>query len=261
MNPKNNLGMIYGIIGIACILVFSIAAYVIFQNMTATPMAVNTNETSTTAVSNITNTTNTTNQEAAPLTKQQKLDALFDIRSKKAETKLFYSEKLGVGFTYLPYSEYNPSVEVMVTEKGDTIYVHDAKYEPETGQSIQVFTKDEKLTLEEAMTDRFLKDYKKTDCFATADSRTDFMPNGYTAAVISFSEELAAKDGPWWDIGDKCPVGYTATNGIQYFVMNSAVPGKFLFLKLGQDSMARDGSIVEDGKEFHDWSYSLQIVE
>ncbi len=247
--------MIYGIVALACVVVLSIAGYVIVRNIMADSTAVNTNGNANIVVSN------TTNEQAVPLTKQQKLDALFDIRSKAPETKLFYSEKLGVGFTYLPQSQYDSSVETVVTEKGDTIYVHDAKYEPETGKSIQVFTKDDKLTLEEAIQNRFLKDYKKTDCFVAAYSPTEVAPSGYTAAEISFSEDLAPKEGPWWDIGDKCPADYTATNGIQYFVMNSAVPGKYLFLKLGQDSMSRDGSIVEDGAEFHDWSYSLRIVE
>lgn len=259
MNLKNNLSVIYSIVGIACIVVLSIAAYVIAQNLTEKPTVLNT--TSYIDANTSTPTTNIMNQPAAPLTKQQKLDSLFDISTKAPETKLFYSEKLGVGFTYLPQSQYDSSVETVVTEKGDMIYVHNAQYEPETGQSIQVFTKDEKLSLEEAIQNRFLKEYDKKDCFAAAYTNTEMIPSGYTTAEISFSEDLAPKDGAWWDIGDKCPVTYTTTNGIQYFVMNPDVPGKYLFLKLGQESISRDGSIVEDGGELHDWSYSLRIVE
>ena len=262
MNPKNNLSVIYAIVGIACIVVLSIAAYVIVQKTTAKPTALNVNPyTNTDTKTAASNATNGTNEQAASLTKQQKLDSLFDLRSKKAETKLFYSEKLGVGFTYLPRPEYNSTVETTVTEKGDMIYIHDTKYEPETGQSIQVFTKDEKLSLEEAIQNRFLKEYDKKDCFAAAYTNTEMIPSGYTAAEISFSEDLAPKDGAWWDIGDKCPVPYTRTNGIQYFAMNPDVPGKYVFLKLGQDSLALDGSIEVDGQQLRDWSYSLRIVE
>ena len=69
---------------------------------------------------------------------------------KEAGTKIYYSEKLGVGFTYLsPVANYTPKI----TETATKIDLD--------GQSIEVFTKDPKLTLAEAIKSKFLQGFQE----------------------------------------------------------------------------------------------------
>lgn len=55
---------------------------------------------------------------------------------------------------------------------------------------------------------------------------------------------------------EKCPLYYSEVGGLKYFLMNKEVPDKFLFINLGQDSIASDGTIGE----VNDWSRSIKIL-
>src|SRR3990167_160373 len=129
---------------------------------------------------------------------QQNLNSIFELSKKEAGTKIYYSEKLGVGFTYLsPVANYTPKI----TETATKIDLD--------GQSIEVFTKDPKLTLAEAIKSKFLQGYNSND----------------VSAGISFPP-TNDPDAPWWQNSDKCQQYYSETNAVQYFLMNKDVPGK-----------------------------------
>jgi len=191
---------------------------------------------------------------------QQNLNSLFGLDRKEADTEIYYSDKLGVGFTYVP-SQGQAGIDstVTVTEIGDKIYVHGANGEPEQGQSIEVFTKDSNLTLGEAIEARFLGGYDPNDCFVKNYGTNETRLENYVSAGISFPPS-SDPDAPWWQNADKCPQHYSESNGIQYFLMNEDVPGKFLFVEIGQDSIASDGTPITTEGGFN-WSHSIRILE
>lgn len=187
----------------------------------------------------------------------QNLNSIFDLSEKETGTRLYYSDKLGVGFTYVPNQAGTPAVEV--TEIGDKIYVHYDNEKPEQGKSIEIFTKDPNLTLEEAIRAKFLTGYNSSDCFVkTYEASQTGLPN-YISAGISFPRTNDPSI-PWWQNADKCPQNYRETNGGQFFLMNKDVPGKLLFVILGQDSITSDGTpkTAEGG---FDWSHSIRILK
>lgn len=189
------------------------------------------------------------------------LNTIFDLGKKVPDAKIYYSDKLGVGFTYVPSaSGYSP---VTVTEISNKIYVHAADLDPTQGQSIEVFPKDPKLTLQEAIKAKFLVGYDPKDCFVKTYDQAPENPDpglpNYAFAGISFPLGNDANE-PWWQNAGKCPANYSETNGIQYFVMNKDVPNKFAFVVVGQDSIAPDGTPTTPDYGFN-WSHSLQILQ
>lgn len=195
-------------------------------------------------------------------------DKLFEIKKKSADTKLFYSDRLGVGFTYTSFSPddhtHLPTDEVKAIEQGNKIYL-DYIGRTDHNYSVEVFTKDPKLTLEEAISKQFLSGYSPKDCFVKSYSVTtslhsavmNFAPptsTNYVSAGISFPMTTDPNyDGPWWE-NNKCPAHYSESNVIQYFMMNPAVPNKFVFVKDGNLSITSDGAGA-------DWSNSIRIIK
>lgn len=177
--------------------------------------------------------------------------------SPTAET--FTSDRLGVTFTYEPKPI--ETFEVVVTERDNKIYVHGTEEEPEQGKTIEVFSKDASLSLSDAIKLQFLKNIAVTDCFVEdiARSPEDPRPGSYIFAEISYPPP-ATPDAPFWENSFKCPQEYSKTNAVQYFMMNQEVPTKFIFVKLGQDSITTDG-VVRDGESRYDWSSSIRIVK
>lgn len=174
-------------------------------------------------------------------------DLLFGLDKKVAGTKLYYSDKFGLGFTY--FSE-DPNFSSEIKES-DRIIVSD--------QSIEVFSKDPKISLEQAIKDRFLEGYDSKDCFVKISETNEQEMSNYVAAVISFPISTDS-NGPWWQNADKCPKDYSETNGIRYFLMNKDVPGKFLFVRIGQALAASDGMPLVNGSLFN-WTHSIRILE
>ncbi len=167
------------------------------------------------------------------------LDAIFELSKKKAGTKIYYSEKLGVGFTYLQTEKYNPEI----LESGNRIDVG--------SHWIEVFKKDEKSTLSDAITKELLTGIDPKDCFVKMEPKYNRL-GGYLGAVIDYAYPSDPND--WWKAADKCPKSYTPAGFVSYFLMNKDVSDKFIFLMAGQEPGLSDGS---DG----DWLTSLQILK
>lgn len=149
--------------------------------------------------------------------------------------KTFTSPDLGIRFSYL---EKQQTPGTMSTKQmGNKVYVYDTKYPADQGQYVEVFTKEKGDTLETAIGKMFLKDYPPADCFAEKISdpvAKQAHPNSFVFAHITFPksenfsmEELDAKS-------QKCPKGYTETNGISYFLNDTNHPTQFVFFSIGQ---------------------------
>ena len=179
------------------------------------------------------------------------LEAIFRLEEKEPGTELYYSEELGVGFTYLVPSGLNSEANVVVNEFGDTITVF--------GQSIEVFKKNVTVTFKEAIELTLLRGYDPAKCFVVGGpARFPDVPDGYSAAEISYPQELVNGEPAW--LHHECPPKYSQTNGVLYFLYNDAVPDKFLFVSIGQDSPASDGTprTAEGG---FNWTHSIRILE
>jgi hypothetical protein len=176
-------------------------------------------------------------------------------------TKRYTSEALGITFTY--NARPVETFEVKVTEIGNKIYLHGTKEDPvKLGKMIEVFSKNSNQTLSEAIKERFLKNLDPKDCFVVdiASDPADPRPSTYTYAEISYPPPTDSND-PFWVNGAKCPQPYSKTNAVQYFMANSTFPSKYVFLQLGQDSIADDGTQPGADGSRRDWSASIRIVK
>ena len=193
---------------------------------------------------------------------QDELNTIFEMNKKKAGTKLFYSEKLGVGFTYrlleelIPYNRY----EASATEKGNGVAV--GYYEKEEPKSdwinLEVFTKDPKDTLEQAITKEFLQGVNSKKCFAQKYENEYLSKKNpqYKYAEI-FYAPTQVEEGINNGI-ENCPEKihrYVRTNASLYFFEDTRVPSKYVFVVIGQESAANSGLGNED------WSGSIRILK
>lgn len=181
-------------------------------------------------------------------TAESDLNRIFDIAEKEPGTKLYYSEKLGVGFTYLPYSWNSP---VEISESDNKINV--------ASQTIEIFAKNPNISLEGAIKEKFLQGYDPKECFVKIYNGNEQKLSNYISAGISFPPS-DIPGSPWWQNADKCPQGYSETNGVQYFLMNEDSPDRFIFVKLGQAPAASDGTPQTENSNFN-WSHSIRIVK
>ncbi len=196
----------------------------------------------------------------SPVSTKALSDYVPDMTGKKTGTKSYYSEKLGVGFTYSPSQDGTKSrdQQVVVTEIGNKIFLNLAGQKPEVGQWLEVFTTKE-ATLPEAITVQFLKGIDPKVCFPKAYVGG---AQGFAPANIAPENDYAGisypapsdPNAPYWDGGLKC-TSYSETNGIQYFVMNKKVPNKFIFVSVGQYSLTDDGVVDQN------WTNSIKIVK
>ncbi len=181
---------------------------------------------------------------------QDELNKIFEMDKKSPDTKLFYSEKLGIGFTY----EDNG---VSIREVGNKIYFD---YPTDSGEKIpklEIFTKDPKDNLNKAVTNDFLTGANPEDCFVV----TNFTTETYKTAEISYpiTEDTSSDPLPWWDNISKCPTkaqNYARTNGAQYFFMQPEKPSQYGFVRIGQDIGPLSGF-----SEIRDWSETIRFLK
>jgi len=175
--------------------------------------------------------------------------------------KLYTSNNLGITFTY--ESQPAEMFEVTVTERDNKIYLHGARGEqPEQGKLIEVFSKDPNSSLNEALKNQFLKNLSEQDCFVESIPHLaeDPRPDNYQFAEIAYPPP-SDPNQPFWQNAEKCPMQYSRTNAVQYFMYNPDIPNKFVFLRLGQDSITNDGRANIDPDQRYDWSASIRIFK
>lgn len=193
---------------------------------------------------------------------QDELNTIFEMDKKKAGTKLFYSDKLGVGFTYsLPEDLPSNIYEISAVEKGNGVAL--GYYEKGSTKSewinLEVFTKDPKDTLEQAITKELLSGVDPKKCFAQKHSDIDSLKEQqpqYNYAEIFYP--VPTNGDVWFGGITNCPEKvqiYAATNGRQFFSEDPKVPSKYLFVRVGQESIASSG-LGNEG-----WERSLRILK
>lgn len=162
------------------------------------------------------------------------------------DVQSYTSQKLGISFNYFTGVDKSGDNQtgVKVLEEGDKIYVYLPYDKPEQGQSVEVFAKDPKDTLSEAITKKFLGGISPKDCFVEAvHGAISVLPasSSLVAAIINYPPP-SSPDAPFWQNSDKCPAGYSATNGISYFLMDKNHPDRFMYLNIGQYAILGDGN-------------------
>lgn len=179
---------------------------------------------------------------------QQEIDIAFGIKEKQQGTKVFYSQDFGFGFTYASHKGTDIPLEI-IDDQNDTIYLHFLnELPPVSRKSIQVFGKNPNMTLGEAVRFRFLFNKNPANCAVEARQAVQEPSSSYERVEISYVHSQDAN----FTTEDPCFIYYTRG----YFLMNKEVPDKFLFINLGQDSIASDGTIGE----VNDWSRSIKIL-
>lgn len=176
------------------------------------------------------------------------LSQLFDLSKKEPGTKLYFSERLGVGFTYLSH----PSDTVTVQESENKISIG-TKFDTQT---IEVLKTDGNDTLRAAIERNFLQGYNPQDCFVAMYKQ---WRGDHERAGISFPPTDDPNLEPWAG-SQKCPPSYSETNGAQYFMKSNSVPGKYIFVRIGQDSVATDGTPRDAQGNGFNWDHSIQIL-
>jgi len=158
----------------------------------------------------------------------------------KPDSLLYSSARLGISFYYAASSQ-NQSFSVR--ESGSKVFVYPANTPPESGQFVEVFSKDEDDSLAQAISQRFLSGISSQKCqvVETVDG------NGLSRAEISYPSPTEPEGSmPRWDYGLECPADYKQTNGIRYFTYDPRNPGVFAFVSIGQYSIP-SGSTTQQG--------------
>ena len=144
--------------------------------------------------------------------------------------KKYTSPQLGISFLYLSSSQ---GSSFKIKEVANKIYIYDSNYDYDSGQYVEVFTKESDQTLKQAIEETFLEGYTADKCIATSSPASEEYPSTYIQGNITVPgeftdiEEMALK----WQ---ECPQPYVRTNGISYFLMDGEIPNKFVFFSIGQ---------------------------
>jgi hypothetical protein len=196
---------------------------------------------------------------------QEELNKIFEMDKKSKDTKLFYSEKLGVGFTYAPLKEDPKSRILSIKEIDSKIVIIDQ----DSGQlgdkvfeypNIEVFSKDSNDNLEKAITKELLQGVDSKKCFAkkyTDGDSSGKQLEGYTYAEISYAP-TPGSDAVINNGIENCPKkvqNYATTNAVQFFLEDPKTPYKYVFLRLAQESIASSG-LGNEG-----WERSIRILK
>jgi hypothetical protein len=119
------------------------------------------------------------------------------------------------------------------------------------------------LSLVEAIKKQFLAGYDPNDRFVKLDSANQRNLGNYQVAKISYPLPPNADLETMTEYQAKCPKNYSETNAPQYFLMNKDVKGKFIFVKIGQDNVTKDGTLENRTAGFYGygWDYSIRILK
>jgi len=164
--------------------------------------------------------------------------------------KKYVNPQLGISFLYLSS---NQGSSFKTKEVANKVYVYDSNYDYDTGQYVEVFSKDPDQTFKQAIEETFLEGYSTDKCIATSSPASEEYPSTYIQGNIKVPgeftniEEMSAK----WQ---ECPQPYTQTNGISFFLMDQDHADKFVFFSIGQYAISAGASDLtwQDTIEFLD---------
>lgn len=168
---------------------------------------------------------------------------------------VFTSELLGISFRHAATIEdTTPKTAVATLEAGNKVYVYIGNTKPESGQYVEVFTKDKSDSFEEAINKQFLKGISSADCFVKIVADKKLSAN-FTKAIITYPVPTDS-DQPAFTYGDKCPSPYTSKGGIAYFLYDNNYPEKLLFFSIGQYAID-----AQSGKSDTFWQETIRIIK
>jgi len=148
------------------------------------------------------------------------------------DPKRYINNQLGISFI-IPagFSDKASGIKV----DGNKIYVYDTDYPYDQGQYVEVFNKDTKDTLEQAIQKTLLANISPEDCFVKnyQFSQTNPYPSSYQLKTLGYKYD-ANSDLPFWAQENNCPKPYEESNGISYFLGDSLHSDTFLFVSIGQ---------------------------
>lgn len=151
-------------------------------------------------------------------------------------SNLFTSPGLGISFNYTSKKQDNGSM-ILVKQIGNKVFVSFSTVQPETGQYLEMFSKDKNDSLIDAVKKKILAGYSLNDCLVKTITKTftgQNHPANFELAQISVP---AAPNDDLMNLSEKakkCPTAYTAVGGLSYFLSDPAHPDKFIFLSIGQ---------------------------
>lgn len=159
--------------------------------------------------------------------------------------KRYTSPKLGISFVYLT-KMVGSNEQVLVKESGNKIYLHPSSLQPESGQFLEMFTKNPDETLEKALQKQFLSGKDPNQCFIetenTLNTNQKKYPASYVTAEISFPQDEEFDLEKMMQKTTYCSKDYASTNGVRYFLEDTNYPGKYIFLSIGQYAIAADAN-------------------
>jgi|688.fasta_scaffold19441_19 hypothetical protein len=184
---------------------------------------------------------------------QDELNTIFEMDKKSKDTKLFYSPKLGVGFTYAPRKDFPESSLDRVKELENKICitdgVEDVNISP-CGHSLEIFTKDTKDSLEQAITKEFLAVANPKDCFVSI-KKDSSLYRGYISYIPDKTK--LNDDNVYLGGAVNCPAKamptYIGNEGAtSFFVLNEkdVSSNKYGFLNLGSGSVTANSGYKGD---------------
>lgn len=169
--------------------------------------------------------------------------------------KKYVNPKLGISFLYLVIDGFDNVTEITTKEIGSKVYVYAKKYNYNAGQYVEVFDKNPKQTLKEAIETKFLENYSTEKCFASVQQLPASYPSSYTKATINITGDISTMSmEERLEKVRQCPQDYIGSGGIAYFLMDNNHPDKFVFFSIGQYSMLSgvDDLTWQDTIEFLD---------
>ena len=216
-------------------------------------------------------TTITENQPADQPKKysQEELNQIFEMDKKSPDTKLYYSENLGVGFTYAPRKDFPESSLDTVREIDNKIYLTDGTENPNSnpsdwgGHSLEIFNKDSKDILEQAITKEFLIGANPKDCFVSVKKYSSFY-RGY----ISYVPDKAKlnDDNAFYGGAVNCPAKamptYIGNEGAtSFFILNEkdVNNSKYGFLSIGSGAQSATAG-YNDNKDIF-WDNTIRFLK
>jgi hypothetical protein len=188
---------------------------------------------------------------------QEELNTIFEMNKKSKDTKLFYSPKLGVGFTYAPRKDFPESSLDTVKESENKICLTDRLEEnnanyADCGHSLEVFTKDTKDTLEQAISKEFIVGANPKDCFVSI-KKYSSLYRGYISYVPDKTK--LNDDNAYYGGAVNCPAkampNYIGNEGAtSFFILNEKdiTSTKYGFLNLGSGSLTSNSGYNGDSE-------------
>lgn len=151
-------------------------------------------------------------------------------------SNLFTSPGLGISFNYTSKKQDNGSM-IEVKQIGNKVFVYFSTVKAETGQYLEMFSKDKNDSLIDATKKKILTGYSLNDCLVKTITKT-FTGQTHPAnfELVQISVPVAPNDDliNFSEKAKKCSTAYTALGGLSYFLSDPSHPDKFIFLSIGQ---------------------------